>query len=136
MNEILKTIMTEACSALQFDKNPRKSLMRIACMVAYGENGDSEQAEEWLRDWLARNDYPEDLLLKEMAEDIVSHPIKPQELIGMKVDEASKLLQSEGLGLRVTRRNGMNLIGTANFDTSRINVAVDDDVIVSISGCG
>ena len=57
-------------------------------------------------------------------------------LIGKTVEEAQDLIKKEGRTVRVMKRDGKGLIGDCRFATSRVNVAVQDDKIVSIIGVG
>jgi beta-lactam-binding protein with PASTA domain len=47
------------------------------------------------------------------------------DIVGQTVDEATATLQSAGLTLRVVKRDGEDLAGTADYVTTRVNVAVE-----------
>ena len=47
------------------------------------------------------------------------------DVIGDSVDDATATLEDAGLTLRVVRRDGEDLAGTADFVDNRVNVAVE-----------
>jgi len=47
------------------------------------------------------------------------------DIVGQTVDEATATLQGAGLTLRVVKRDGEDLAGTADYVTTRVNVAVE-----------
>ena len=47
------------------------------------------------------------------------------DVIGDSVDDATATLEEAGLTLRVVRRDGEDLAGTADFVDNRVNVAVE-----------
>jgi hypothetical protein len=47
------------------------------------------------------------------------------DIIGDSVDDATATLEDAGLTLRVVRRDGEDLAGTADFIETRVNVAVE-----------
>lgn len=47
------------------------------------------------------------------------------DIVGKTVDEATATLASAGLTLRVVKRDGEDLAGTADYVTTRVNVAVE-----------
>jgi hypothetical protein len=57
-------------------------------------------------------------------------------VIGSSVDDATAALEAQGLSLRVLRLDGEDLVGTMDFVPTRVNVAVEDDVVVEILSTG
>jgi beta-lactam-binding protein with PASTA domain len=47
------------------------------------------------------------------------------DIVGKSVDEATATLESAGLTLRVLKRDGEDLAGTADYLPTRVNVAVE-----------
>ena len=47
------------------------------------------------------------------------------DIVGESVADATATLESAGLTLRVVKRDGEDLAGTADFVTTRVNVAVE-----------
>jgi len=47
------------------------------------------------------------------------------DIVGESVDDATATLESAGLTLRVVKRDGEDLAGTADYVTTRVNVAVE-----------
>jgi hypothetical protein len=47
------------------------------------------------------------------------------DVVGASVDDATATLEAAGLTLRVVRRDGEDLAGTADFLENRVNVAVE-----------
>ena len=47
------------------------------------------------------------------------------DIVGESVDDATATLESAGLTLRVVKRDGEDLAGTADFVPTRVNVAVE-----------
>lgn len=47
------------------------------------------------------------------------------DIVGKSVDDATATLEDAGLTLRVLKRDGEDLAGTADFVTTRVNVAVE-----------
>jgi hypothetical protein len=57
-------------------------------------------------------------------------------IVGLAVDEATKVLDVEGLTLRVVIEDGAGLAVTEDFSTSRVNVEVADGVVVAVVSIG
>lgn len=47
------------------------------------------------------------------------------DIVGQSVDDATATLEDAGLTLRVVRRDGEDLAGTADYVPTRVNVAVE-----------
>jgi hypothetical protein len=69
---------------------------------------------------------------------LLQHPDRPntvyEYVIGEKVNEAKRLLQSQGLELRVSVEDGERLFVTKDFKKNRVNVEVRDGKIERIEG--
>ena len=50
--------------------------------------------------------------------------------------EATAVLESRGLTLRVAREDGVDLAVTEDFSSSRVNVAVDAGVVTAVVSIG
>ena len=50
--------------------------------------------------------------------------------IGHTLSEAKKLATQQGFTIRVMRMNGEELVGTTDFVPTRIDVAVENDIVV------
>ena len=61
---------------------------------------------------------------------------KAKRLVGKRVPSARRTARRHDCSLRVTKRNGKNLIVTADYSPQRINVAVRDRRVVGIRGIG
>ena len=83
----------------------------------------------------------------EPVDPVIVEPVDPLEpvdpevaevaaVVGSSVDEATAALEAQGLLLRVLRLDGEDLAGTADFVPSRVNVAVESDVVVEILSTG
>ena len=59
-----------------------------------------------------------------------------QKIIGMSREEAQKTLQANGLTLRCQNLNGQSLIGTCDYRTDRVNVAIRENKITKVIGIG
>lgn len=57
-------------------------------------------------------------------------------IVGRSVDEAIKVLDAEGLTLRVVIEDGESLAVTEDFSTSRVNVEVAEGVVVAVVSIG
>jgi hypothetical protein len=57
-------------------------------------------------------------------------------LVGLSVDEATKVAEDNGWVLRVSTLDGESQIVTADFNTSRVNVAVAAGVVTGIDSIG
>lgn len=57
-------------------------------------------------------------------------------VVGMTVDEATAALEDDVLVLRVVERDGEPLAATMDLRTDRVNVAVENDVVVSVVSIG
>lgn len=55
---------------------------------------------------------------------------------GVGVPEATAVLESRGLSLRVVREDGVDLAVTADFSPSRVNVAVDAGIVTGVVSIG
>lgn len=60
----------------------------------------------------------------------------PNNLIGLDVEYAMLLAESNNWIVRVMEKDGRGLIGTCDFDDFRINVSVKDGKIASILDIG
>jgi hypothetical protein len=56
--------------------------------------------------------------------------------IGKTIEEAAIVLEKLGLTMRVMQRDGQHLVGTCDLRSNRISVAVTDNKVTSILGCG
>jgi hypothetical protein len=66
----------------------------------------------------------------------VPEPIDQYGIVGRSVDEATKVLDAEGLTLRVVIEDGEALVVTDDFSTSRVNVEVAEGVVVAVVSIG
>jgi hypothetical protein len=66
----------------------------------------------------------------------VPAPIDQYGIVGRSVDEAAKVLDTEGLTLRVVIEDGEALVVTDDFSTSRVNVEVAEGVVVAVVSIG
>jgi hypothetical protein len=66
----------------------------------------------------------------------VPEPVDQFGIVGLAVDEATKVLDAEGLTLRVVIEDGVGLAVTEDFSTSRVNVEVADGVVVAVVSIG
>ena len=57
-------------------------------------------------------------------------------LVGLKLPAAESTAKAGGCTVRVVRRDGKDLPATADFQASRIDVAVSDNVVRKILGVG
>lgn len=57
-------------------------------------------------------------------------------LVGMKLDAAQAMSTSAGYLVRVAERDGEGQVLTMDLRTNRIDVAVNDNVIISVIGIG
>ena len=57
-------------------------------------------------------------------------------VVGLTVDEATKVLAERGLTLRVAREDGEDLAVTMDFVETRVNVATEDGVITEVLSVG
>ena len=62
--------------------------------------------------------------------------VDPTAVVGLTVDEATKVLAGDGLTLRVVREDGVDLIVTEDFSESRVNVAVDAGTVTEVVSIG
>ncbi len=75
---------------------------------------------------------------------IAPDPLDPLELdaldrdalVGATVEEATAVLEADGLSLRVARLDGEDLALTMDFVPTRVNVAVEGDVVVELLSVG
>jgi hypothetical protein len=58
------------------------------------------------------------------------------DLIGLSVTEAKAVLAKRDMILRVVKRDGRPCIGTRDVRPNRVNVIVDNNVIVGTTGRG
>ncbi len=63
-------------------------------------------------------------------------PVDQFGIVGLGVDEATKVLDAEGLTLRVVIEDGEALAVTEDFSTSRVNVEIADGVVVAVVSIG
>lgn len=71
-----------------------------------------------------------------MAENIESDGFDTAKLLGLTVQEALPLVQPLGYTIRVTRKDGRYLIGTKDCHQDRVNVVIQDGVIVNVVSVG
>jgi hypothetical protein len=57
-------------------------------------------------------------------------------LVGLCLDTAQKVAETNGFTVRVVREDGVDLAGTADYSDTRINVAVEGGVVTSIVNIG
>jgi len=57
-------------------------------------------------------------------------------IVGKTVEEAHKTANEQGLRLRIRTLNGQGTMGTCDYVTNRVNIAVDDDIVTGIVGIG
>jgi len=70
-----------------------------------------------------------------MKNQIMGHPIV-NKIIGMKLEDASKLLTENGYSIRVINENGSPLMITSDIKSNRVNVFVINGYIDDISNIG
>ena len=70
-----------------------------------------------------------------MKNKIMNHPIVNR-IIGMKLEDASKLLTENGYSIRVINENGSPFMVTADMKPKRVNVFVINGHVDDISGMG
>jgi hypothetical protein len=63
-------------------------------------------------------------------------PIDPQTLVGLTVAEATRVAEDQGVTVRIVRQDGVDLAVTADFIPSRVNVAVDADIVTEVVSVG
>jgi hypothetical protein len=56
-----------------------------------------------------------------------------RQLIGLRLDDARELAAASRCHVRVFRRDGPGSIRTLELDANRINVTVEDDIVVEVS---
>jgi hypothetical protein len=56
-----------------------------------------------------------------------------RQLIGLRLDDARELAAASRCHVRVFRRDGPGSIRTLELDANRINVTVEDDIVVEAS---
>jgi hypothetical protein len=61
-----------------------------------------------------------------------THAVSRQ-LIGLRLDDARELAAASRCNLRLVRRDGPGSIVTAELDANRINVTVEDGIVVGVS---
>jgi hypothetical protein len=66
----------------------------------------------------------------------VEVPVDQFGIVGLGVDEATKVLDAEGLTLRVVIEDGAALAVTEDFSTSRVNVEAADGLVVAVVSIG
>jgi hypothetical protein len=57
-------------------------------------------------------------------------------IIGLDVDQARYILQQHGMWLRVMQKDGEHLMGTCDFRSDRLNVAVEDGKVIGLLQVG
>jgi hypothetical protein len=62
--------------------------------------------------------------------------VDPAAVVGLTVDEATKVLAELGLTLRVVREDGVDLPVTADFSETRVNVAVETGTVTAVVSLG
>ncbi len=55
-----------------------------------------------------------------------------ENIIGKTVAEATSMLASVGMKLRILSEDGMNLLGSTDYDKARCNVAVKKGVVTEV----
>jgi hypothetical protein len=63
-------------------------------------------------------------------------PAVLDEFVGLPLPEFEEIAKRYGFTTRVTRQDGVDLAGTADFSESRVNVAVEGDVVTEIISIG
>jgi hypothetical protein len=61
-----------------------------------------------------------------------THAVSRQ-LIGLRLGDARELAAASRCHVRVLRRDGPGSIRTLELDSNRINVTVEDDIVVEVS---
>lgn len=56
-----------------------------------------------------------------------------RQLVGLHVDDAGETATRAGYLFRVVRRDGESLIVTMDLRTNRVNVELEDDIVVAFS---
>jgi hypothetical protein len=64
------------------------------------------------------------------------NPQTLQNLIGLTLDEARKILSDKNFVIRERRRDQQFLMGTCDHRMDRVNVATDSGVITEVYGIG
>jgi hypothetical protein len=59
-----------------------------------------------------------------------------EDVVGMEVDAAESTLTELGYQMRIVRLDGEDLAVTMDYREDRVNVAVEDDVVVAVEGIG
>lgn len=59
-----------------------------------------------------------------------------EEIVGLNMVEASKLVREKGCFFRVMNKNGEGLSGSDDFIETRINVRVDDNEVTKVIDIG
>lgn len=62
--------------------------------------------------------------------------LETQRLLGIPVKDAKNICERAGCKLRVTKEDKQPLLGTCEYDTSRVNVRVKNGKIAEIKGIG
>lgn len=62
--------------------------------------------------------------------------VDPALLVGLNVDEATKVLAERGLTLRVVREDGVDLAVTEDFSETRVNVVVEQGTVTAVVSLG
>ncbi len=57
-----------------------------------------------------------------------------QELVGQTYENAKEIMKQKGYELRVCKNNGVDLMMTQEMNSNRVNVSLQDDVIVKMEG--
>jgi hypothetical protein len=63
-------------------------------------------------------------------------PFDESSVVGLSVDEATKVAEGSGWSVRVARQDGEDLALTMDFLPSRLNVAVEAGVITEVLSVG
>jgi hypothetical protein len=59
-----------------------------------------------------------------------------RQLVGLNLHDADHLADRSGYRLRVIRQSGKGLPVTADYVSNRINIEIEDDIVVSAAGVG
>lgn len=57
-------------------------------------------------------------------------------LPGLTLAAAGDIVRQRGGIIRVTKRDGLVIMATTDYNTTRVNVATDNDIITAVLGIG
>jgi len=57
-------------------------------------------------------------------------------IVGLRFEQAKQLAESQGFVLRVMREDGEHYIGTCDYRTNRLNIAIDDGAVTDLLRVG